>query len=231
MSKVGEVVAAFGPNAKARTDWFDEFFRHYKPTRSTSELSDIMNRQQSDKGNGWHTYTQFYEYFFSTKRSQVRNVFEVGLGTNNTDVQSNMGAAGSPGASLRGWREYFPRAHIFGADIDRRVLFQDYRISTFFVDQTDRRAVEGMWAVVGDVKFDLLIDDGLHEYHACESLLSVSLSKLAHEGIYVIEDIVLQPDNLEKYKEIISRLTSDSVIVHLHAEQNSYDNCVAVIWR
>jgi len=58
-------------------------------------------------------------------------VFELGLGTNNIGAPSSMGAGGCSGASLRGWREYFPNAHIFGAESDRDILFDEERIWTF----------------------------------------------------------------------------------------------------
>ena len=40
-----------------------------------------------------------------------------------------------PGASLRSWREYFPNAQIFGADVDRSILFNSDRINCCWVDQ------------------------------------------------------------------------------------------------
>ena len=57
------------------------------------------------------------------------NIFEVGLGTNNVDVPSNMGKDGKPGASLRAWRDYFPNA-----DIDTRILFKEDKIQTFYTN-------------------------------------------------------------------------------------------------
>ena len=43
----------------------------------------------------------------------------------------------TPGASLRAWRDFFPNATILGADLDREVLFEEERITTGYMDQTD----------------------------------------------------------------------------------------------
>ena len=69
---------------------------------------------------------------------------EVGLGSNNTELLSNMGSDGKPLASLRAWRDYFPNAQIYGADIDKDILTNEERIKTFFVDQTKPDTIREM---------------------------------------------------------------------------------------
>jgi hypothetical protein len=54
----------------------------------------------------------------------VELILEVGLDINNADTPSNMGSTGRPRASLRAFCEYVPRAKIFGADVDRRLLLK-----------------------------------------------------------------------------------------------------------
>ena len=49
---------------------------------------------------------------------------------------------GKPGASLRVWRDYFPNAIIYGADIDKDILFAEERIKTFYIDQLDPVAIK-----------------------------------------------------------------------------------------
>lgn len=99
-------------------------------------LSEIMERNDSDKGGGPHNYTLYYEPLFQDDRDQVERVFEMGIGSTNPELPFNTGADGVPGASLRGWREYFSRAAIFGGDIDEHCLFEEDRIRTGIVDQT-----------------------------------------------------------------------------------------------
>jgi len=100
-----------------------------------------------------------------------------------------MTATGKPGASLRAWRDYFPAATIYGADIDQRVLFQEERIHTFQVDQTNAASVQTMLESIGTTDFDLMIDDGLHEFQAGKTLFERSIEKLSWHGLYVIEDV------------------------------------------
>lgn len=120
--------------------------------------------------------------------SEVKNIFEIGLGTNNTKVVSNMGIAGHPGASLRSFRDYCPKANVFGADIDFEILFQETRIQTFSIDQTN---FSEMLRKVMDLnlEFDLFIDDGLHSPEANLGSLITGLKVIAKDGWVVIEDI------------------------------------------
>jgi hypothetical protein len=101
-----------------------------------------------------------------------------------------MGVFGVPGASHRGWQELFPRALVYGADIDRGILFEEGRIKTFYCDQLDRASIHELWArpdLGGGV--DVIIEDGLHTFEANVSFLEASLDYLRPGGIYVIEDI------------------------------------------
>jgi len=157
-----------------------------------TDLCRLMASHGSDKGIGWHTYTPFYASLFAERRGSVGALFEVGLGTNFEDVPSNMGVHGTPGASLRAWRDYFPDAHIYGADVDRRVLFSEDRIKTFFVDQLNPDTFEALWSTMSDVVFDLFIDDGLHNYDAAFNTLTHSIHKVKNGGFYVIEDVRME---------------------------------------
>ena len=131
-------------------------------------------------------------------------------GTNNTDIVSNMGENGRPGASLRAFRDFCPSAMIFGADIDRRILFAEDRIETRFVDQSDTATLDESSAKLpGD--FDLIVDGGLHAPDANLATLRFAMAKARIGGWIVIEDInpgqtafwqvvaALVPANFEKF--------------------------------
>ena len=70
-----------------------------------------MNLFGSDKGgrNNHHNFASYYSEIFFHKRNDIKNFLEIGLGTNNTSVLSNMGPNGIPLASLRAWRDYFKK--------------------------------------------------------------------------------------------------------------------------
>ena len=99
-----------------------------------------------------------------------------------------MGWRGVPGASLRAF-EAFGNGQIYGADIDKRILFDTGRIRTFFVDQTDTRTFETLRQRIQGCNIRLLIDDGLHCPSANINSLVFGLSLVSDGGWVVIEDI------------------------------------------
>lgn len=160
-----------------------------------TELCIIMGSNKSDKGSAeikksWHNYTIVYNNLFKLFKDKPLRIFELGLGTNNVKILSNMGANGRPGASLFGWSQYFRNATIFGADIDTGCLFQTDRIKTYYCDQTNPDAINKMWSEPElNEPLDIIIEDGLHTYEANVCFFENSIHKLAANGIYVIEDI------------------------------------------
>jgi hypothetical protein len=110
-----------------------------------------------------------------------------------------MTITGRPGASLRVWRDYFPKAQVIGANIDKDILFKEERIETFLLDQTNEDSIRDFWGQVKAIEFDLMVDDGLHQFSAGMTLFKNSVHRLASDGIYVIEDVNFQ--DLAKYLE------------------------------
>ena len=171
----------------------DEMIDLYFDTGKYEETTDLcmsFTSYGSDKGNH-HNYSTFYNYIFSHIKNDNLNIFEVGLGTNNPNIPSTMGVNGRPGASLRGWRDYFPNSMIYGGDVDKGCLFNEERIKTFYIDQTDNKVMEECWnnETLKDIEFDILVDDGLHEYNANKNFFENSIHKLKKGGIYILEDI------------------------------------------
>lgn len=205
---------------------------------SPTDLCHIMGKHGSDKGSSniktsWHNYTLVYESLFRDIRYNSLRVFELGLGTNNTSIPSNMGKYGRPGASLRGWAEYFPNAEVFGADIDSNILFTEPRINTFFCDQTNPHVIKYMWKEPAlEQQFDIIIEDGLHTYEANVCFFENSIHKLAINGTYVIEDIMnkdiprFEP-KIDEWKIKYPDFTFS--LVRLQSEVNPVDNNLLVV--
>ncbi len=167
------------------------------PTR----LCRIMTKHGSDKGIGYHNYTTLYSALFSEFQSRPLVLFELGLGTNNPRLASSMGTHGLPGASLRGWREFLPQAQIYGADIDRDILFGEDRIKTFYCDQCDSASIDRLWSEPELSRgADIIVEDGLHVFRANRSFLENSLKHLRPGGFYVTEDIY---DSIQQWSELI----------------------------
>ena len=159
-----------------------------------TKMCRVMTKYGSDKGRP-NNYTPLYSALFEERRGQPVRIFELGLGTNDPNAPSNMGVFGAPGASLRGWRELFPNALVYGADIDRKILFQEGRIKTFYCDQLDPSSIRELWShpdLQGGV--DIIIEDGLHTVEANVSFLEASIDHLRPGGIYVTEDIMRDHD-------------------------------------
>lgn len=160
----------------------------------STELCEIMGRNGSDKGNKdlarSHNYTTVYYKLFKNLKQEPLNIFELGLGTNNVDVPSNMGQNGRPGASLYGWAEFFPKSKVYGGEIDKRVLFNTERIKTFYCDQTNAEVISEMWNndTLRNLEFDIIIEDGLHQHKAQICFFRNSIHKLKPGGYYIIED-------------------------------------------
>ena len=199
-----------------------------------TELCRIMNENGSDKGSGWHNYTILYEGIFSKKRLDKLNIFELGLGTNNIEISSNMGPNGKPGASLRGWKEYFTNSDIYGADIDKDILFEEDRIKTFYCDQLNKEDILNMWKSTDliDKEFDIIIDDGLHEFEANISFFENSIHKLRRGGLFIIEDI--HQISLRKFKDklpdLINKFNNFSFeLKEIPNTQNQGDNNILII--
>jgi len=116
-------------------------------------------------------------------------IFEIGIGTNNPNAISTMGIYGKPGASLRAFRDYSNDFFIYGADIDRNILFTDERIQTTFIDQTKFETYNEAMKRFDKNSFDVIIDDGLHSPLSNINTLIFGLKVVKNGGYIVIEDI------------------------------------------
>jgi hypothetical protein len=203
-------------------------------TKIPTPLCEIMGRHGSDKGHQdltscRHNYTTIYHRLFELRRQQLLRVFELGLGTTNPAFKANMGPAGKPGASLRGWAEYFPNATVFGADLDESILFEEDRIKTYPCDQTDPKRIAAMWGR-DELRegFDIILDDGWHDLRANKCFFEHSINKLNPEGYYIIED-VNDPRMAEQVAEWATVYPWLSITYYkVPSTRNHYDNTLVI---
>jgi hypothetical protein len=184
------LIANLAQNVTGRTLSITELetsFMNDNQRNQTHRLELELNRFGSDKAST-HAYHHFYANAFENP-ANVTFILEIGLGTNNTDVLSSMGAGGRPGASLRAFRNFFPIAELHGCDVDSRILFSEDRIRTFEVDQT---IPETFHKLPQTFIYDLMIDDGLHSPHANLASLEYFLTKIRVGGWAVVEDIGIE---------------------------------------
>lgn len=144
-----------------------------------------------------------------------------------------MGPNGTPGASLRGWKQYFSKSLIFGADIDTNILFTEDRIRTFYCDQTKPILIQNMWDnIYLQDNFDIIIDDGLHTYDANVTFFENSIHKLNKNGYYIIEDIIGETipqfeSKINEWKLKYPHL--EFKLEKIYNPNNSYDNNLLIV--
>lgn len=155
-----------------------------------NKTGEVFNKNKSDKASSPHRYDLVYEPIFEELDfNNSLNILEIGLGTNNISFVSSMGTKGRPGASLFAYKELFSNAQIFGADIDRGILFEEERIKTSFVDQLVLSTFQEMHNNFNKPEYDLLIEDGLHSVTASLNTLIFGLQTVKKGGFIVLEDL------------------------------------------
>ena len=210
---------------------------HFDETTATP-LCRIMGAHGSDKGSvnittSWHNYTTLYYALLNKKRERIQRVFELGLGTTDAAIPNNMGPNGKPGASLRGWAEFFPHADIRGADIDQRILFEEDRIKTYYCNQLDPSVIRNMWQLEDlQEPFDLIVEDGLHTYEANVCFFENSIHMLKMGGLYIIEDIHERDiykfnKKIEEWKLLYRDLNYE--LITIPSTTNPFHNTVLVV--
>jgi hypothetical protein len=129
-----------------------------------------------------HSYTFFYDYLFADRRNSIHKLLEIGVGSKKDSGWPNY----IDGASLLMWRDFFPRAQIYGIDINKDLVFRKNRIQTFLCDQADPiKLTKLIEKIGGDI--DIVIDDGSHQpkdiITSCQTLMP-----LLKKGVtYIIE--------------------------------------------
>lgn len=141
-----------------------------------------------------HAYTPFYYKLLNGKRKSIKKVLELGIGyyknMQHVEVVYDPGLKRyyHRGASLKMWRDFFPNAQIYGADIRPQTLFEDERIKTYLCDERKREDLVKLIENTGS-DIDLFIDDGDHHLHhqifTCQTLMPL----LKKDVIYIIEDV------------------------------------------
>ena len=145
----------------------------------TKSLRNIFDDNKSDKSTK-HDYHLIYEPFFEKIRYEPINILEVGI---------------LKGHSMLAWLEYFPNAQIYGIDIFTRVgmleipALKRKRTHWAICDSTtmvSQSTIKRKWP---DVKFDIILDDGLHTLRGQAKTFMNLMPLLKEDGTYFIEDV------------------------------------------
>ena len=155
------------------------------PYPQNDELTKVLARHGSDKAllshqvtfKAGHFYSYFYRSLFSSHKEKTFNLLEFGI---------------DQGASLRAWSEYFPNASIFGVDYRRDFLFETEKITTFEVDMYSPPSLFNFVEQVSRYEFDIIIDDGPHDFLSTKNTWEICFPTFAEDFIYVCEDIPMR---------------------------------------
>jgi hypothetical protein len=117
-----------------------------------------------------HRYDRFYPRFLDPLRDKSFNMLEIGI---------------DQGGSYKIWEEYFPKATIYGFDINQE--WESFRGKVFQLDQSNYDHLKKALDLVP--KCDLIIDDGSHNpTHQLDTFFEFFENLLNYGGIYIIED-------------------------------------------
>jgi hypothetical protein len=141
-------------------------------------LGNLSNAYMSDKNNG-HSYTSHYQAALKNLRKKPVVVLEIGIGGYD---DPNAG-----GASLRMWKDFFPKGKINGIDLFPKTGVDEQRIRTFQGSQDDGIFLENVINEIGNP--DIIIDDGSHINKLTKKTFEILFPKLKMGGFYIIEDL------------------------------------------
>lgn len=152
-------------------------------------LDEIGLKYGTDKASVHHNYLNFYEFFMAPLRELPLKILEIGV---------------YKGASLRTWREYFPKANIIGVDIQPSCKqFESERIHIELADQSNLEHLAQLAATHGP--FDLIVEDGSHMWEHQITTLRALFPFLRNGGHYVVEDLQTNYGLLQvKYRGVAS---------------------------
>jgi hypothetical protein len=142
------------------------------------DLTELAQRYGSDKW-GLHRYTPHYEDHFRHHRDKAVSLLEIGIGGHDRPDAG--------GASMRMWRQYFPRGQIYGIDVFDKSALDGSRLWTFRGHQGDESFLGKVLEETGPL--DVIIDDGSHINRDVLTSFHYLFPRLRTGGVYVIEDL------------------------------------------
>jgi hypothetical protein len=172
-----------------------------------TELTRLADTFGSDKGTqkSAHLYTRVYEKLFEPFRDDQIALLEIGLLRSDVDARRELCAAeGETDAqayqapSLQMWRAYFPKADLFGFDIDD---FSNVKIDRCRIFRGDMSRRDDLVAAAKEIgkPIDILIEDGGHVSHHQQIALGALFPFIRSSGgMYIIEDLHWQNPKFEK---------------------------------
>ena len=138
---------------------------------ASSVLDAIGIKYRTDKCSMMHNYLDKYAFFLEKFRTQPIRLLELGVFN---------------GSSVRMWQEYFPRAEIFGVDIEASCRqYEDERIHIIQADLSDAAQV----SMLREIHPRIIVDDASHIVSHQLLALFTLFDVLPRGGVYILEDL------------------------------------------
>lgn len=162
-----------------------------------TELECIARKHGTDKVE--HQYCRHYERMIGYMRYLPITLIEIGVGN---------------GASLRMWREWMPKAQIYGLDTSNYEATGEDRIHVIQGDQKNNFDLEMLAQQSGPSH--VVVDDGSHNADDQKVTFTNLWPKLVNQGWYIIEDVFGIGSCVDL--DAIARFDGDIAELHLITE-------------
>ncbi len=160
------------------------FFSKITKSRNLKVLGMAQGTDKHDADHSFAgvSYLDVYEQYLLPYRDEKIDLLEIGV---------------KDGASLRMWKSFFPKADIFGIDIDPRCkAMEQERIRIAVGSQADEQFLAGCFGE--SPRFQVIIDDGSHiNRMTLASFQYLFRNRLRSGGLYIIEDLRCSYDKLQ----------------------------------
>jgi hypothetical protein len=188
---------------------------------SLDTLIDIQNhfRFETDKGGdgAWHTYLKQYDELFLPFKTKRIKLLEFGI---------------CHAGSISLFSEYFKNGTIFGLDLYLSYInhYEAYLKNNVVIIHKDFSTVDENF--MGDINFDIIIDDASHSFHDQKKVLDIFRHRLNPNGLLIIEDLSIRYKNfqfLQKYVNDI-KLPNVNFINLSHESEKSFDDNILLVY-
>lgn len=168
-------------------------------------LNELANKYGSDKGDAHHeahSYADIYEKLLSEFDPEKLRLLEIGVYDHRF-----------PGASPRMWREFLPKAQLFGIDINPAALTleRETGMKIFLANQGEPTSQQVAMSQIGQV--DVVVDDGSHFLNHISLSLQIIWPYVAPGGYYIVEDLHAPHAQPRHY---LDKLVNDEFIGFAH---------------
>ena len=144
-------------------------------------FKQIFYEHQGNLCMKWTNYFDIYDKHFSKYREQPINILEIGV---------------AKGGSMQIYEKYFPKANVFGVDIDPDCKqYETDRTKIIIGDSSDKTFLRTITSQIPQL--DIIIDDGGHQPEQQINAFEELYYHLKKPGVYLVEDT---EKNFQKHK-------------------------------